>query len=407
MTRGQRLTALIVNYNTGPYTWACAVSLELEWAALGRDPADLEVVVVDNASPAPQEPALTHLEERGVHVVRSAENHGYAGGMNLGLASAPSTASGDVRDDDLVAILNPDLYFLPGSLGPLVQHVTDHPDVGAVDPRAFIDPACNLNLPRNLLPTLVDHTWMALAQMSPALCRAYSRHRLKKALPWWSAEEPLEAEMLSGCCLFLRRGVVAELGGLMDPRYPLYYEDTDLFRELVRRGYKLVHHGSARVLHHWSRSTGLVGGATETEAGRRYVVAQDAYYRKFYGALGAWWVRLVNGLLARWPRSLYNRPMHPLAELGSFVEPVSVDLPRSCRYLVEMGMAPNWLLSAGIIGEGDSWTCPPETWAWFFQARYFMRILDRDTGELLGAWTFEKSVPGRDDPLDPADFDHA
>ena len=61
MTRGQRLTALIVNYNTGAYSWACAVSLELEWQAMGRDPADLEVVVVDNASPAEQEPALTHL----------------------------------------------------------------------------------------------------------------------------------------------------------------------------------------------------------------------------------------------------------------------------------------------------------------------------------------------------------
>ena len=403
MSRGQRLTALIVNYNSGAYTWACAVSLELEWQALGRDRADLELIVVDNASPADQAEPLAHLEERGVQVVRSPENLGYAGGMNLGLASSAE----DTRPDDLVAILNPDLYFLPGSLGVLVDYISANPHVGAVDPRAFIDPACGLNLPRNLLPTLVDHTWMALAQMSPALCRAYSRRRLKKALPWWSAEQPLEAEMLSGCCLFLRRGVVDELPHLMDPRYPLYYEDTDLFRELVARGYKLVHHGGARVLHHWSRSTGLVGGAAETEAGRRYVVSQDAYYRKFYGGLGAAWARLVNKAVERWPRKLYNRPMHELAELGSFVEPIEVELPRSARFLVEMGMAPNWLLSAGIFGEGTTWTCPPETWAWFFQARYFMRILDVDTGELLGAWTFEKSVPGRDNPMDPSEFNHA
>ncbi|MDF1800248.1 MAG: glycosyltransferase [Planctomycetota bacterium] len=403
MSRGQRLTALIVNYNSGSYTWACAVSLELEWQALGRDRADLELIVVDNASPSDQSEQLAHLEERGVKVVRSRENLGYAGGMNLGLASSAE----DARPDDLVAILNPDLYFLPGSLGVLVDYISTHPDVGAVDPRAFIDPACGLNLPRNLLPTLVDHTWMALAQMSPAVCRAYSRRRLKKALPWWRAEEPLEAEMLSGCCLFLRRGVVDELPHLMDPRYPLYYEDTDLFRELVARGYKLVHHGGARVLHHWSRSTGLVGGAAETEAGRRYAVAQEAYYRKFYGGLGAAWVRLVNKAVERWPRKLYNRPMHALVELGSFVEPIHVDLPRDSRFLVEMGMAPNWLLSAGIFGTGTAWTCPPETWAWFFQARYFMRILDVDSGELLGAWTFEKSVPGRDNPMDPAEFDHA
>ena len=64
-------------------------------------------------------------------------------------------------------------------------------------------------------------------------------------MQWWSAKEPIETEMLSGCCLFMRRAVVEELGYVMDPRYPLYFEDTDLFRTLRKMGYKVVHHGGA------------------------------------------------------------------------------------------------------------------------------------------------------------------
>lgn len=390
-----RLAALIVNYNSGAFAEACVASLHAGWDEAGYAREDLDVVVVDNASPAPQDEHLERLEAAGCVVVRSPDNLGYAGGMNLALAQTDDAAC---AGNDLVAVLNPDLFFLPGSVRALVEFTSARLDVGVVDPRAFVDPACELNLPRNLLPTLVDHTWMALSQLSPAICRAYSRHRLKKALPWWSAGEPLAAEMLSGCCMFLRRDVLRAEGMLLDDRFPLYYEDTDLARRLSKRGLKLIHHGGARVLHHWSRSTGLVGQG-ESEALTRYRVAQRAYFKKYYGGLGWRWVKLVNALIAKWPRKWYDRPMHDLEPLGVFHEPVEVALPRSCRFLVEMGMAPNFLLSAGLFGEGDRWRCPDLTWAWFFQARYFMRILDRDTGELLGAWTFDKAEPGRSEPL--------
>ena len=390
-----RLAALIVNYNSGAFAEACVASLVAGWSQAGYDRNLLDVIVVDNASPAPQDEHLARLEAAGCRVVRSAENLGYAGGMNLALAQTDDAAC---APNDLIAILNPDLFFLPGSVQTLVEYTSSHPDVGAVDPRAFVDPACGLNLPRNLLPTLVDHTWMALSQMSPAICRAYSRHRLKKALPWWSADAPLQAEMLSGCCLFLRRDVVRQMPHLLDPRFPLYYEDTDLARQMTKRGLKLIHHGGAHVLHHWSRSTGLVGQG-ESEAFRRYVVSQERYYRKYYGALGWQWVRLMNWAIRSFPRKYFDRPMHAVESLGVFSEPVEVRLPRKARYLVEMGMAPNFLLSAGLFGEGDVWRCPQVTWDWFFLARYFMRILDRDTGELLGAWTFDKAEHGRNDPM--------
>src|SRR5262247_1302326 len=113
------LAALIVNYNTGSYAECCVESLLHEWAREGRAREKLTLVLVDNASPLPQEEYLKRIEALGVTVIRSPENLGYARGMNLCYAHTRGT-SGDV-----VAILNPDLHFLRGTVGMLMDYVLD------------------------------------------------------------------------------------------------------------------------------------------------------------------------------------------------------------------------------------------------------------------------------------------
>lgn len=390
---GRRLSALVVNYNSGGYALRCVESLHAEWKRSGRDARQLEVIVVDNCSPTDQNEWLAALERSGARVLRSPDNGGYAKGVNLAYAHSSGTGS------DVVGILNPDLHFLPGSVDALLDYLAEHPECGAIDPRAWVDPERELALPRNTLPTPFDQIGSVLAQMSPRACRAYSRRRLRNALPWWTSSGPIEADMLSGCCLFLRREVVARLPALMDERYPLYFEDTDLFSSLRRLGYTLVHHSGAPVLHHWSRSAG-VGGAFAGEPLRRFLIGQRAYFRKFHGRMGEWVVRATHWVANRWPRERSFRPMHPLVDLGSWSRPFELELPRSCNYLLEFGMSPTWLLAVGVTGSGRRWVCPPRTWEWFFQGQYFVRALDSDTGELLGAWCFHKSEPGRESPLE-------
>jgi len=397
-SRGRRLSALVVNYNTGRYAKACVESLQCEWRASGRADADLEIVVVDNASPQDQSAALAEIEALGARVIRHPENAGYATGMNLAFAQT----SGGPRD--MVAILNPDLHFLPGSIDALMDYLETYAECGVIDPRAWVDQARTLMLPKNVLPTPIEQ-WRAVgAQLHPALCRAYSRRRLVTAIPWWVSDQPIESDMLSGCCLFLRREVVARMPHLMDPLYPLYFEDTDLFSTLRRLGYTVVHHCGAPVLHHWSRSAG-VGGNYQGEPWRRFKIGEQRYYRKFHGALGYALVRAANWLAAKWPPAKSFRPMHPLVDLGEHADPIEIRLPRACEYLLEFSMTPTWLLAAGVPGHGERWQCPRETWEWYFQARYYVRAIEFDRrtqrpGALLGAWTFVKTTPGRDHPLE-------
>jgi GT2 family glycosyltransferase len=388
----RRLSALIVNYNSGAFAAACVESLIHEWAAEGRDPAALEVVLIDNASPEDQEEHLQRCEQAGVAVLRSEENLGYAGGMNRCLARTRGAAQ------DVVAVLNPDLFFRPGNIGVLMDYLTDHPECGVVAPRATIDPGQCLILPKNPLPTPLEELRVLGGQVSPALCRAYSRRRVRYTLPWWASDEPLVTDMLSGCCLFLRRAVIEELPALMDERFPLYYEDTDLFRALDERGYTIVQHTGTTILHHWSRSSGF-GESFLGEPMRRYRLSRGEYYRKYYGPLGWGLVRCMDAVAKRWPARLSHRPMVACEFLGVTAEPPELRLPRHARFAVEVALRPDFQLAVGVIGEGDRWVCPEEAWTWFFDVDYYLRVVDVDTGEVLGAWQFKKTTPGRHAPL--------
>lgn len=389
-----RLAALVVNFNSGAFAVGCVQSLLMEWEAEGWPRENLDVVVVENASPADQTEYLAQLEELGARVVQAGENLGYARGMNR---AYEETSGGR---DDFVGILNPDLCFLPGSVRAMLAYLHEHRDVGAVDPRAFIDTGELINLPRNLLPTITEHLRTVFAQVGGAPARAYSKLRFAKNLPWWESPEPMESDMLSGCCVLLRRGVVEELGRPMDAAYPLYYEDTDLFRQIAKLGYKLVHLNTARVLHHWSRSSG-VGEQFEGEPHRRFLISQRHYFTKYYGRLGYWFVQAFNRLGTWLPKSRWFQPMHPIEYLGEFGnEPIDMALPRSCEYVIELTMAPTWTLTVAVLGEGDRWVCTQDAWEWMFQGVYFFRAVDRRTGEFLGAWNFTKTTPGRDRPCD-------
>lgn len=391
---GTRLSALIVNYNTGNFAVRCVQSIQKEWRGAGRDEADLEIVVVDNASPVDQEPWMLELEELGATVIRHTDNAGYSGGMNLAYART----SGGPKD--VVAVLNPDLYFLADSIETMMAYVLANPRCGAVDPKACIDPALVFNLPRNPLPTLADYVFSVVARMHPIFSRSYSRRRLVEALPWWTSKEPVSAKMLSGCCVFLRREVVDELPYLMDEGFPLYYEDTDLFRTLTKRGYEVVHLNDARVLHHWSRSAGMIGDPS-TPAMQRYAVSQRHYFDKYYGRIGLGVVALMNAIMKRWSPKRMDRPMHPITPIGDCHDPCVIELPRSCEFLLELGATPVWLLAAGIAGEGDRWECPAAAWEWLFEGEYYIRALDRNTHEFLGAWWIRKTTPGRAEPIGP------
>ena len=389
-TPRRRLSALIVNHDSGAWAVRCVESLIIDWERSGRDLEDLEVIVTDSGSSDGEGTWWRSLRRLGARVITSSDNVGYASGLNL----AWERSSGDV-----VALLNPDLYFLPGSIDPLLEHLERFPRTGAVTPRCFIDEARQILLPPNRLPGPGEELGEILSAHWPRLARTLAAERSRCARRWWTTEESVRASMLSGACLFLRREVVEELGVPMDGEYPLYFEDADLCARLTAKGRPLELVPQSEVLHHWSR---CAGPTFEGDPARRWAESRARWMATYHGGpLGAL-LRSAGSLARRWTSRRAVRPMHAVEELGPLIEAPRIEFPRSDSYQLEISLTPFWGLAAGILVEGDEYRMPARTWSWLFPGTYYLRAVHRKSGAVLGAWRFEKTSAARSWPLDPS-----
>ena len=202
---------------------ACLLSIEKQ-----RCDVEMEVIVVDNAS---RDSTVSMLREcfPWVTVVECAENKGYSGGANVGLG---------VARGELLVILNSDTVLLEGTIRKLHDELCRRPDVGAGCPR-LADVDGNLLPMRGSIMTISDH--LRLINLGNVNMRAYDS----------SASRYIEVPL--GACLCLtRRGLDAI--GQLDERLPMYLEEEDVARRLLRFGLRCYFVADAVVKH--------VGGQT-------------------------------------------------------------------------------------------------------------------------------------------------
>jgi len=381
------ISALVVNYNTAKLALDMLHSLE---AQRPRDASgrllEMEFVFVDNASPMRDDQSIEEIRRFGRErlpgkVLLAQENLGYAKGMNLAFEHAQG---------ETILVLNPDLVLLEGCVQSLYRSLHSDPRIGATGPIGFWERGREVRLPPNILPTLSDLVLSSLAQISPLVNRFYRQRRVRDALRIFEAEEPLTLPMLSGACLMLRRETVDALGFLFDPEFPLYFEDTDLFRRLADQGKTLVQVPEAQMAHFYNRS----GTTNQGEAFRRYWKARSYYYGKWYGPIG----RLVEGVCKKILHTdLAGRTARirerEVCDLGRITEPPVLRFPREMkRCLLEFCHDAGFLLAAAMFGSGKEWRPGPSFWEAFGPSVYYFRVLDLDGGtpREVGLWRFER-----------------
>lgn len=401
-----RLAALVVSHRSAGFALTCVRSLAAEWARLGEPAGALDVVVVDNPASISgagerraELAALEALEDEGALVVTAPYNLGYAGGVELGRSLA--------RPADAWLVLNPDLVFLPGSLRPLLEAADANGAVGAVAPRTFVDIGCTLAHPPLLDWTPGAHWRRTLAEVHPGCARAEAARRARAALNEWQASGPYEARALSGACLLVPEPARRALNGLLlDPRYPLYHEDDDLARRLRLAGRSLTVVPASRVVHHWARSTG-VGADFAGDPARRLQASRRRWFERWYPGLGRRLAAAADELLASWSGAR-GPALHPTQDLGALEAPPELALARPAGprgFVLEVSLTPHFALAAGQLGQpglpgtGAHARLSRECFEWFFPGRVYLRALDRESLDCLGAWSFEKLVPARARPV--------
>lgn len=257
-TAAPDVSVVVVSYNTRQ---ALAVCLESVRRALGG--LDVEVIVVDNASwdgsaemVAERFPEATLIPNRG--------NVGFGRANNQAFARAHGR---------YVLMLNPDTELCADALGRLVDFADAHPRAGAVGAR-LMNPDGSLQHSAFRFPDL-GQALFGFFDVVPLDAPINGRH------PPARYERPFRAEHLLGACLLLRREALEDVG-TFDPRYFMYFEETDLCARLRRAGWENLYTPAARVIHIGAASTSAVRERMSVEFHR----SQAYFYRKHYGPAG-------------------------------------------------------------------------------------------------------------------------
>ena len=223
------VSVVVLGYNGLRYVDACLDSL------LDQDPdtPPYEVVFFDNASTDGTPEAVTARHPR-VRLVRSERNLGYAAGNVAALDHARAPWLVFLNQDTVVG-----RRFVAGLLEAAVS-------TGASAAQA------NMILPwqpcAHDWDRLAPHPDLHVAELTRA---AYVAYTVQDA----AATEP--TLFVTGAAFIVDRSVLARIGGLFDPGFWAYGEDTDLSLRLRAAGLTAVVAGGATVFHDLTPATAM------------------------------------------------------------------------------------------------------------------------------------------------------
>lgn len=297
-----RLTAIIVAYKSAP-TLPAALASALRCAQAGL----METIVVDNATP---DQATRDVIARNAapfaRVLRNHTNVGFGRGCNVGLAAARTP---------YVIFFNPDAEMEPQACETLVRFMDEHPRCALAGPAIAHEGKEGFQHVGGLMrPTDI---------VGDCLGR-YSSLRRRQRVEAGAA--PFRTDWVSGAMLLGRTDVLRGLGGF-DPRYFLYWEETDLCRRALRAGHEVWAVPTAQVRH-----VGGVSAAQESDDRVRgciathYYQSRQHYLRTHFGTPAALAAELaefalmpahegLRALLRRHHQPVLRRWKHPLWQL--------------------------------------------------------------------------------------------
>jgi len=221
--RHEPITAVVVTHESRAVLEPCLAALLVAAPRRGVD-----VRVVDNASSDGSSAIAARMLGEG-NVIRLAENHGFAAGVNAVLAGFSGT---------WLALVNPDLVVPRGALDVLADELERQPQAGLVAPRVC-NPRGRPEASVGFFPTLErEH---AHALFLDRLCGQEGRRR-----PFPRRTGPVD--WASGCA-WLLRGDAARTVGVLDEGYFMYFEDVDYCRRLHEERWEVIAVPEVLVVH--------------------------------------------------------------------------------------------------------------------------------------------------------------
>jgi hypothetical protein len=258
------VSVVVVTYRSATEATGCIATLR---STLARENLSGEILLVDCGS-GPAE--VRRLESAGADLVLAlAENRGYAGGANAGLARTRSFR---------LLLTNADVAFREGTIRPLLDAVDDR-RVGAAAPLTFWDEEERLRLPPGWRPTFRSDLAQLSAGRRPSRDRRRFASAARETLELW--QRGGDARHLSGAVLAARRETF-DRAGRFDESFPFEYEETEWEDRVRGLGLALRLVPGSRVIHRWGSSAAPAGATAE-----RRLRSRRLYWRRKYGKVGS------------------------------------------------------------------------------------------------------------------------
>lgn len=366
-----RTLAIVVNYRSAALASRAVASI-LGSGSLG----DLAVTVVDNSEDKAEAARLLQGLPEGVRLLVSPGNLGFGRACNLACERDPA---------DLILLLNPDAELLPGCLHRLEETLLTREDYGAVSPRVYWDAAGGFSLPSSYPLDLLEWQtffsgWGFGERVNGWLGRYWRAHSVRLL----KAGAPRRVKNLSGAVVLVKSEATRRAGGLFDPRFFLYYEDTDLFLRLRKKGFRLLVDPRAGAVHRYDQC-----GREDLGEKRGHMEVSRRVFVEKHRRDSA---RLLEGLgrgIARKGRAGAETKIGPI-----FRRPFRLEVPAGIREGWVFEVSPNrtFIPSAMGFGKGPVMDFREDVWRLLAPGRYFGRLGSENPWGTLGnpvSWVIE------------------
>lgn len=232
-----KVSVIIVNYNVKYFLEVCLHSV-----SRAASHVDAEIIVVDNNS---SDDSCRMIREKfpTVVLIENKDNKGFSKANNQGVAIAKG---------EYVLFLNPDTVMPEDFLDKTVAYMDAHPEAGALGPRLIDGKGTFAPDSKKSFPTLSVAIFKTtginkIFSKSAYFNKYYAVHVKER--------ETAEVEVLSGCCMLVRRSAMDKAGGAFDEDYFMYCEDVDLSYRIQKSGHKNIYYPEATLIHYKGEST--------------------------------------------------------------------------------------------------------------------------------------------------------
>lgn len=350
--------AIIVNYHASAFIEDAVVSI-INSPSIGA----VRTVMVDNSADADEALKLRKINRRHpeADLIISEQNIGFGRACNVAFERYLS---------DMVLLLNPDARLMGDCLIRLQQELFSDGDVGGVGPLVYWDDRHEYMLPPSYPPFLYRlQPLMACFSMDSAFNRMISAIWRCFSIKVWTADRPVSVPNLSGGNVLLKKDAILKAGGLFDPQFFLYYEDTDLFVRLRKSGFRLQMVPEAKAVHYYDQCDS--GNWSE-----KRVMMEESHYcfiRKHYNR----WHQIINKMMI----PLLCRQCQPAVRpYEIFNGPFKLLVPEHLRkeWLFEWSPNSNFIPAVGRFGKGPEMIFSKDCWRLLAPGTYYGRISKPD-----------------------------